>query len=284
MPPPPPPPVSLKTKLHGEGKSSSTPPRLRPLPSAHTLAALQAARLQSDRTRSHTLELYAARLRTPKARNAALQQAAQAWRASGDEMQELRLDRTLATRDDATQRDRFFDLLLRHDPAALATFAASPTEALADSAANYAVTNASQPTALAAITARARTLPTVWQPATASLVLTYFSDAKSSATTAPFLQSLNSDATIAARLATPADPARQLTGDVWFYYASALRNLSAHDPPSSSPDPEDFLPAELEAEPTAAASYLHLAQTYVEAGNLPRRHRRVQPRLGACPG
>ena len=232
-------------------------------------AGLERSRLQNAEL-AQALELYAARLRTPAARTAALKQAAQAWHDSGDEAAELRLDRTLATRDDAAERDRFFDLLLRHDPAALAALAASSHESLADSAANYAVTHADQATALAAVTYRARALPAVWLPATASLVRTYFADARTPANTADFARVLNADATIAERLAKPADLAQQLAGHNWFYYGSRYGiYLATVTRGGQTPDPEDFLPAELEGEPTAPGSYLHLAQTYVEAGNVP---------------
>ena len=44
------------------------------------------------------------------------QQAAQAFRDAGDETDEARLDRSLVLADNTGLRDRFFDLLLRHDP------------------------------------------------------------------------------------------------------------------------------------------------------------------------
>ena len=203
-------------------------------------AALERARLQTAEL-ARTLEIYAARLRTPAANTAALQQAAQAWRESGDESSELRLERALAARNDTGPRDRFFDLLLRRDPAALAALAASNNESLADAAANFSLAHADQATAVAAVNFRARSLPAVWRPATAALVATFFVDARTPANTADFSRALNPDATLAERLAKPADPAQQLTGDLWFYYGSRYGiYLATAARTAQSPDPEDF--------------------------------------------
>ncbi len=223
---------------------------------------------------AQTLEAYAARLRGPRNPSVAvLEQAAQAWRDAGDETNELRLRRSLALRTDTIQRDRYFDLLLRRDRPALAALAGN-NGSLGDDGVNYILAHMDQGAALAAVAARGRSLPPIWRPASASLVLTYFASAKSPGAPADFAQSLAFDASIADRLATHADPARQLTGDLWFYYASRFGIYldtvpRTAPPPAPLPDPEDFLPAELERAPTSTAGYLHLAQTRNEAGDLP---------------
>ena len=221
---------------------------------------------------ARTLEAYAARLK-PKERPAVLTQAAQAWRDASDETNELRLTRPLALAANSELRDRFFDLLLRHDRAALTALAASRDDSLADAALNYAIANAIEPQALAAVTQRARTLDPVWRPANAALVLTYFATPKTAnapTSAALFTQALASDTTIATRLTAPADPSRQLTGDLWFATASRFGIFLATVPSAPTlPDPEDFLPADLERAPTAPAPYLDLARSYAEAGRLP---------------
>ena len=219
---------------------------------------------------AQTLEAFAARV-APSARTAILQQTAQAYRDAGDETNELRVTRPLVLAQDAGLRDRFLDLLLRHDRAALAALAGSKDETLADAAANYAVAHATQTQALSAIGARARTLPAVWGPATGSLVATNFASASSTSASAMlpfFAQSLRYDDTIATRLAHHADANQQLTGDVWFYNASRFGLFLATVPKAATmPAADDFLSAELEQAPSAPAAYLHLARNYADEGD-----------------
>jgi hypothetical protein len=219
----------------------------------------------------NTLELFASRI-NGDAHTQTLRQAAQAYRDDGDETDELRVMRTLSLAEDAGLRDRYLDLLLRHDRAALVALAGSRDEGLADAAANYAVAHATQAQALAAVAARSRAMPAVWRPATASLVLTNFASPAAAATPAAvanFTQSLRADATVAARVATPADPKRQLTGPNWFYCASRFGLFLNTVPKAPAlPESEDFLPAELEYNPGTPAVYLHLARNYAEAGDL----------------
>jgi tetratricopeptide (TPR) repeat protein len=111
----------------------------------------------------------------------------------------------------------------------------------------------------------------VWRPASASLVQTYFAGpATGPVNLADFNQSLAANSTIAARLAAPADPSRQLTGDAFFYYASryGIFLATVHDSTQMLPSAEDFLPAELEGSPASPARYLNLARTYAEARNI----------------
>ncbi len=219
---------------------------------------------------AQTLEAYAARLK-PAGRPAIQRQAAQAYRDAGDRPNETRLDALLTLGGDPSLQDRYFDLLLAQNRDALAALSGSPNQTLADSALNYTVAHATQPQALAAVALRSKALPDVWRPASASLILTYFAGDKSApADSSVFTQALASDATIAQRLATPANPAKQLTGDLFFYYASRYGIFLATVPKAATlPDAEDFLPAELEAGPTTATPYLNLARTYAEAANVP---------------
>jgi tetratricopeptide (TPR) repeat protein len=154
----------------------------------------------------------------------------------------------------------------------LIALAASEDGSLADAAANYAVAHMTQAQALAAVSARSRGLEPVWRPAISSLVLTNFASsttAPTAANLASFTQPLNTNASIAARLAKPANTSTQLTGDNWFYYAKRFGIFLAtvlHAP--ALPDASDFLDAELERAPTAVGAYLRLARNESDAGNL----------------
>jgi len=231
--------------------------------------SLQQRRLQFSPL-ARDLEAYAARLPVTS-RRPILTQAAQAFRDAGDTENETRLTRTLVLEGDAQLRARYFDLLLRRDPAALTALAANRDVSLADAALNYTVAHATEAQALAAVANRGQSLNPVWRPASASLVETYFA----SSTPGPvmlgdFNQSLAVNSSIGARLSSPADPTRQLTGDAFFYYASryGIFLATVRDPAQALPDAEDFLPAELEGASTSPAHYLNLARSYAEAGKI----------------
>jgi hypothetical protein len=234
--------------------------------------ALQQRRLQFS-SLARDLEEYAARLRVGH-RDSVLTEAAQAYRDAGDAGNEVRLDRALVLKNNSQLRARYFDLLLRSDPAALTALAADRDTDLADAAVNYTVAQGSEVQALAAVADRARSLNPVWRPASASLVHTYFvSPTSTPANVVDFNDSLAANATIAMRLAATADPKHQLTGDNFFYYASRFGIFlitARHSANSAQPLPsaEDYLSAELEASPTSPERYLNLARTYVEAHNI----------------
>lgn len=238
---------------------------------ASAYEALERRRLKQSEL-GNTLEIFATRL-TSSEREAVIANAAQAYRDAGDEINEMRMTRPLALSPgrDTSFQDRYLDLLLRHDRAALVALAANSDDTLADAAANYAVAHATQAQALAAIGNRARKLPSVWGPATASLVLTSFATPTTTAavTTLPyFTQSLRFDDTIGTRLARPFNPSRELTGDFWFFYASRFGIFLATVPKAPVlPESEDFLRAELERAPSAVSAYLHLARNYSDSGN-----------------
>jgi tetratricopeptide (TPR) repeat protein len=232
--------------------------------------ALEQRRLQFEEL-AQTLETYATQLKL-EAQTPIRQQAAQAYRDAGDLANETRLDRSLVLAQEAGNiQARYFDLLLAHNQPALIALAANRSNDLADAALNYTVAHASEQQALAAVARRGQSLPAVWRPASASLVETYFASPKTTPTPPTgFAQSLASNLTIADHLATPADPAKQLTGDNFFFYASRFGIFLATVPKSELlPDAEDFLPAELEASPSSPTPYLNLARTYAEANDLP---------------
>ncbi|MDP9051789.1 MAG: tetratricopeptide repeat protein [Acidobacteriota bacterium] len=246
--------------LAGDAKNNSS--------EAGLYASLQQRRLQFSEL-AHTLEAYAARL-LPQRRDPILMQANQAFRDAGDSANEARIARSLVVRNNTQVRDRYFDLLLRDDPAALTALTADRNINLADAALNYIVAHASEAQALAAVSNRGQSLPPVWRPASASLVQTYFASSMSSPMdTSNFRQSLAYESTVGDRVAARADPARQLTGDNFFAYASRFGIFLATVPKATSlTDPEDFLPGEVENSPTAPNAYLNLARSYAEANNM----------------
>ena len=234
-----------------------------------TYVELQQRRL-AFKDLAKTLEGYAARVSRAH-RDDIRKQAAQAYRDAGDPADEMRLERSVVLDDDPTLRDRFFDLLLRRDRAALIAFAGNRSQTLADAAVDYTLAHAEQADALAAVARRGKSLPPVWIPASASLVETFFASPKASPASADdFTRSLGSEATIGSRIGAHPDPAQVLTGDNFFFYASRFGIFLATVPKAPAlPDAEDFLPAELEASPTLPTPYLNLARTYAEAGNIP---------------
>ena len=215
---------------------------------------------------ARTLEDYAA---SRPANHSApiLTMAADAWADDANHDAELRILRTLNLQadQDAALRERYFRLLLAVDQRSLLAQASSSNENYADAAANYIFSHASQPLAYAALDARAHARQPVWGAANTALAGLFFGD-KSPRTEAAFHTAL-ADATIGDRLTHPADRARQLVGSDWFYYATRYGVFRTLAPASPSEDPEDYLPASLEASPTAAASYINLAETYANSGN-----------------
>ncbi len=216
---------------------------------------------------ARTLEAYAARL-TPDARNPVRRQAAEAFGNAGDLTDEIRITRTLALTDDSTLRDHFLDLLLTHNPAALATLAAGKDASLADAAVNYTVAHGSFQQTSAVLGARGKALPAVWYPANLALAGVYL-DGDKTATNTAFTHVLRADFTIAQHLATPANPKSVLTGDLWFDEASRFGLFLNLAPPSPTSQAEDYLPAGLESSPSSPGEYLDLARTYAEARNVP---------------
>jgi cytochrome c-type biogenesis protein CcmH/NrfG len=231
--------------------------------------ALQSHRLQFDDLGS-TLEAYSLRLR-PKLRLPVQTQAAQAYRDAGDIANETRLDRSLVLGNVTQLRERLFYLLLHHSTDALLATAANKDAGLADAALNYIVAHGTEAQALAAVTRRGQSLEPIWTPASASLVHTYFAGPSTSpAALNDFNNALGIETTIAARLASPADPKQQLTGDLFFYYASRFGIYLATASGGNGPhrDAEDLLSAELERSPQAAQPYLELARTYIDLGHI----------------
>jgi hypothetical protein len=242
-----------------------------PLTSADvdTYTSLQRQRLQFSDL-AHTLERYAARL-LPKHRQPILVQSAQAYRDAAETASETRITQSLVAAGETQLRDRYFRLLLLHNSPALIALATNSNPSLADAALNYTIAHGTEAHALAAVTARGQSLPPVWRPASASLVETFFASPNSAASNiADFTQSLAFNATIADRLGKRPDTTQHLTGDDFFFYSSRFGIFLSTVPKSPTlPAAEDFLAAQLEAQPTSPTPYLNLARTYAEARNIP---------------
>ena len=227
---------------------------------------------------AQTLEAYAARVRRED-RDGISTQASEAFRAAGDTAGELRVDRGSALASSPRLRDRYLDLLLAHDPAALDALAASTDASLADTAVNYTLAHGTFEQTAAVLSARGKSLEPVWTDANLALAGLYLDTGTSAAGPAAsgaFTRVLRADFTIADHLSHPADPKRSLAGDLWFREARSFGVLlsmpvqaSAGAASSAAYEPEDFLPAGLEASPSDAAAYLDLARTYAESSSPP---------------
>jgi len=207
-----------------------------------------------------TLDRYAATLK-PDAQSNVLQMAEQAWANAGvtaTESSELR-KLAIAHKMQAFQ-EPLFAMLLRRDPAGLIQLARGK-DSSAEAAANYALAHGSQAQAYMAINAHAVGRAPVWGQAMRAVAGLYYGD--SSAPTDAAFESALADGTISTRLATKADVTRQLLGDPWFYYAMRYGVLLTL-PAKPGRDPEDFLAAELEQQPSTQ-NFDALAKAYVDA-------------------
>jgi Flp pilus assembly protein TadD len=189
------------------------------------------------------------------ARDRLIGATAEAWHASGDVQNERRF---LA--DYGGNFSRYLELLAKFDPARLVTLAK-----LQRSAVEQAIATGPASLAYQAVAAHGQSHPPVWTKAYTALVGLYDLD-RDARVDAAFRGALDS-ATIGQRLAKPADRDRELAGDVWFYYGSRYGEYLAG---THQGDPEDYLPASLEAAPGNPEAYVALADFYADAGEAAR--------------
>ncbi|HYL73650.1 MAG TPA: hypothetical protein VEU96_05565 [Bryobacteraceae bacterium] len=234
---------------------------------AQQLADLQQRRLRYDELGAQ-LEAYW-KVYPPDGdnRDTLLTQAATSYRLSGDVAAEMRL---LAQVDQrralgGEQLTRYAELLSARDPQRFTGVVLSdPSEEVRNGFANYAVENATAARALEIILARGRGLPLVWTRAYTGLVGLYFANSAGQVN-AGFRDALGVG-TIGERAGKPVDRKFQLAGDLWFYYGS---RYGEYLDITKQGDPEDFLPASLEAQPAHADAYFTLAEYYRESGKTP---------------
>jgi tetratricopeptide (TPR) repeat protein len=234
--------------------------------------------LQLERSRmdyselAQTLEAYTLQLK-PQNRQVAHIAEANAYRQAGDEASELRVLRQLqfANDNNTGELERYLQLLLKQDVAGFESFTAADTDkAAALAAPNYAVAHSDFKVTRASLSAHAASLGSLWENAYATLLGLYFHDA-SPGTEAAFHAVLGDQRTIGERIADHAGAngsgTQKLAGDIWFYYGMRYGVYRALSPEKNWPqrDPEDFLAAGLERNPSAA-SFIALALAYADAG------------------
>ncbi|MCI0403897.1 MAG: hypothetical protein L0212_10290, partial [Acidobacteria bacterium] len=217
------------------------------------LVQLQRARLQFNQL-GEQLEAYEKAYPAPSGKPGILDRAAEAYRSAGNTDAEFRV---LSARYQAWAGGgswgRYFELLLERDPArlvALAGPAGGRSTDLRDAAANYAVAHGDIALALQAVAHRGRGLTTLWTRAHTALVGLHFSE-----TTPPVEDAFHTALDmrpIGERIGKPVSREESLAGDLWFYYGSRYGEFRAV---SKRGDPEDYLPAMLEARPGSPDTY-----------------------------
>jgi predicted Zn-dependent protease len=207
------------------------------------------------------LERFATRLNGSN-RHAAFIAAAQAYRFTSDEENELRLLASVSPNLlGGDNQKRLLSLLLIHRPDLLVQIAANWTP-WGQQAADFVVANGVPALAHAVVAARGRARPPVWSKAYGALVGIYFAE-PSPEINKTFTGALG-DSTIAERLGNHVDRDAQLAGDIWFYYGSRYGEYLGV---TKQGTPEDFLSALLEQSPATASGYLALADYYAESGD-----------------
>jgi cellulose synthase operon protein C len=197
-------------------------------------------------------------------RTAPLLAAADAYRSSSDEPNELRVLSRIFSVDglDANRQQRFFQLLLERQPQELVRIASAWPVSAGEQAANYVVAHGSPVLSHAVVQARSKPRPPVWNKTYSALVGLYFAEPAPEVNNA-FLAALGDDP-IGVRLAKPVDRDQQLAGNIWFYYGSRYGEYLAT---AKLGNPEDFLPAILEESPATASGYLTLADYYADTAD-----------------
>jgi tetratricopeptide (TPR) repeat protein len=199
-------------------------------------------------------------------RHAPLLNAADAYRAAGDQQNELRaLASISAPYLDNVHQQRLFQLLLAQQPQELVAIGATWANPAGESAANYVIANGGPSLSRSVVVARGQHRPSVWTKSYLALAGLYYADHSADVNYA-FLDALG-DNTIADRLAKPVDRSQQLAGNIWSYYGSRYGEYLAA---TKQGIPEDFLPAVLEQSPASSSGYLILADYYAGTRDIER--------------
>jgi predicted Zn-dependent protease len=207
-----------------------------------------------------------ARALPPTGRHAPLLDAADAFRAAGDQQNELRVLAIIsAPYLDNTRQQRLFQLLLAQQPQELVAIGATWPNPAGERAANYIIANGGVNLSRSVVAARGQHRPPVWTKSYLALAGLYHVEPSADVNNA-FLGALG-DNTIAERLVKPVDRTQQLAGNIWFYYGSRYGEYLGATKQGS---PEDFLPAVLEQSPASSSGYLTLAEYYAVAGDTER--------------
>ncbi len=198
----------------------------------------------------------------PQKKRTPLLAAADAYRSAGDESNELRILSNFSNGGlDPARTQRYLQLLLARQATELVRFAANWHSPYSQAAADYVVAHGSAQLAHTMVQMRGQARPPVWSQSYTALVGLYFSEPTPDINNA-FIAALGDDL-IGARLAKPLDRAQKLAGNLWYYYGSRYGEYLGM---SKLGNPDDFLPAVLEASPASASGYLTLADYYAGAG------------------
>jgi cellulose synthase operon protein C len=190
-----------------------------------------------------------------------LMAAAEAYRASGDTVNELRLLSRVPVTYLGGNLNRHLELLLAQNPQQLVQMASNWTP-LGQQVSDFVMANGEPSLAHAVVLARARFRSPVWLKSYSALTGLYFAEATPE-TKSAFLGALG-DQTIGERLGKQVNRNEQLAGDIWYYYGSRYGEYLGT---TKQDNPEEFLPAALEQSPASASGYLELADYYAENGD-----------------
>lgn len=196
-------------------------------------------------------------------RDGLLSQAAENYRLAGDTAAELRLLDQLDRHGELAGPliARYAELLSKTPQRFLAAVKSDRSANVRNDFAGYALDNFSAARALEVIAARGVGLPPVWGHAYTALTGVYFASSAPQVNAA-FRDALGT-ATIGERVGKPVDRQLQMAGDLWFYYGS---RYGEYLDVTKQGDPEDYLPAALEATPGHSDAYFTLAEYYRESG------------------
>jgi cellulose synthase operon protein C len=195
-------------------------------------------------------------------RDGLLSQAAENYRLAGDTAAEFRLLVQLDRRGElgAPLITRFAELLSKTPQRFLFAAKSDRSANVRNYLAGYALDNFSADRALEVIAARGFGQQPVWSHAYTALTGLYFAS-NAPQVNAAFRDALGT-ATIGERIGKPVDRQLQLAGDLWFYYGS---RYGEYLDVTKQGDPEDYLPAALEATPGHSDAYFTLAEYYRES-------------------
>ncbi len=201
-------------------------------------------------------------------RDALLSQAAESYRLAENVTAEMRLLGQMDQRGllGGPLLTRFAALVAAREPQRfIAVTLSDKSQGVRNAFADYAMENGSAARALETIAARGRGLPLVWTRAYTGLTGLYFANPAPQVNAA--FRDLLGSGTIGERINKPVDRELQLAGDGWFYYGA---RYGEYLDVVKQGDPEDYLPALLEAAPAQAGAYFTLAEYYRESGQTPR--------------
>ena len=196
-------------------------------------------------------------------RDGLLSDAAENYRLAGDTTAELRLLDQLEQRSQlgGTLITRYAELLSTTPARFTAVAKSGRSLNVRNEFATYALQHFGADRALEVIAARGVGQQPIWNRAYTGLAGLYFASAAPQVGTA-FREALGT-ATIGERVGKPVDRNLQLAGDLWFYYGS---RYGEYLDVTKQFDPEDYLPAGIEATPGHADAYFSLAEFYRESG------------------